>query len=641
MKYDVKLIKQLLLDFYSNQENVKLVDYYTSQTFFDAIKKSRSETVHSAFLAWLLEGKDFPNQGNNSTLMHFLQILLRRYEGITNEMDPQEKAEFDTSLSDALYSGTLNLSNIKVETEKPVSDFLSGADQKDKLDIYISCNTNIPTAADPKFFKTLRIFIENKVGSIENGPKGNKAKYDITINVSSSGADGSSKTKSMEVDAEKYSTIPKTYDNYNLLYQTDRYYCACKSDDSNNIDLFVFLTAISQKELDTFSHLQHGEDLCWCEKYINICYQDILDYVIEPLLDTPNMSDKTIAWLNEYVKCLSIPGAAVDEEGKVRVDDKQIIMAVSDSEKKRVEHFIKENANNKKLLNALIPLYATKDYYSIGDDELYSFEDALKCIFDDTEEEITIKKSSNKFQLTKKESKFNTDVQLKSGYFLNVNCETDVAIEHINNVLEQKGMSKRLSKIQVDEDAKQFLEPFWDRNYSLILSALHILSESNGLYADLYEQFSSRDNTKFSINGAGSYSKMAVVIEYVKYILKNSKHQSDDITKNPDIQKYFINIAEGPSKLDLLITEDKWVEQRNKDEKIKISTGKKMLASDRFKPIELDGKTYYISTQWGGKYNSTEKFHKFPLLWNIILKYNKSWHPGVGAQFVPFIVKPI
>ena len=159
MKYDVKLIKQLLLDFYSNQENVKLVNYYTSHTFFDAIKKSRSETVHSAFLAWLLEGKDFPNQGNNSTLMHFLQILLRRYEGITNEMDPQEKAEFDTSLSDALFSGTLNLSNIKVETEKPVSDFQSGADQKDKLDIYISCNTNIPTAEDPKIFKTLRIFI--------------------------------------------------------------------------------------------------------------------------------------------------------------------------------------------------------------------------------------------------------------------------------------------------------------------------------------------------------------------------------------------------------------------------------------------------------------------------------------------------
>ena len=133
--------------------------------------------------------------------------------------------------------------------------------------------------------------IENKVGSIENGPKGNIAKYDITINVSSSGSDGSSKTKSMEVDTEKYSTIPKTCDNYNLLYQTDRYYCACKSDDSNNIDLFVFLTAISQKELDAFSHLQQGEDLCWCEKYINICYQDILDYVIEPFAFTLEYAD--------------------------------------------------------------------------------------------------------------------------------------------------------------------------------------------------------------------------------------------------------------------------------------------------------------------------------------------------------------
>lgn len=75
-------IQELLLDFYSNQENTKLANYYATPTLFDMIKKSRSETVHSAVIKWLLEGNDFPNQGSNSTLMHFLQTVLRRKTGV-------------------------------------------------------------------------------------------------------------------------------------------------------------------------------------------------------------------------------------------------------------------------------------------------------------------------------------------------------------------------------------------------------------------------------------------------------------------------------------------------------------------------------------------------------------------------------
>lgn len=41
-------IQELLLDFYSNQENTKLANYYATPTLFVMTKKSRSETVHSA-----------------------------------------------------------------------------------------------------------------------------------------------------------------------------------------------------------------------------------------------------------------------------------------------------------------------------------------------------------------------------------------------------------------------------------------------------------------------------------------------------------------------------------------------------------------------------------------------------------------
>ena len=447
MKYDVKLIKQLLLDFYSNQENVKLVDYYTSQTFFDVIKKGRSETVHSAFLAWLLSGKGFPNQGNNSPLMYFLHTLLRRKEN-----GKQAEAIFDEDLSNALYSGTLTLSNIIVETEKPVSSFYQSADNKDKLDIYITCQTNIPIEI-VNGYKTLNIFIENKVGSSENRPieskvvkkeieeeierykqiKENYEKQKKTYISEETFIDDNEETEDKKINLEK--------EYYKQLYQTDKYYFACNSVENNSINLFVFLTAISQKQLDDFNNQKRGENLCWCEKYIQICYKDLLDYVILPQLEMPNIPESTQIWLKEYVKCLSIPAATVDEEGRISSDDKQIIMAVSDSEHKRIKDF-SEDEKNKKLLYALISLYATRDYYSVGGNGLYTFKEALINVFNDYKgETIQIKKrkGGNNFTLIVPQKSHNKTitveklVEIGNGlFYLNPNCETDFAIEQIN-----------------------------------------------------------------------------------------------------------------------------------------------------------------------------------------------------------------
>ena len=620
MKYDVKLIKQLLLDFYSNQENVKLVDDYTNQTFFDAIKKSRSETVHSAFLAWLLEGKDFPNQGNNSTLMHFLQILLRRYEGITNEMDPQEKAEFDTSLSDALYSGTLTLSNIKVETEKPVNCFYQSADNKDKIDIFITCQTNLLNDI-ANGYKTLNIFIENKIGSSENRPVESRGiKKEIEEEIERYNQIKLNYEKQKDVYASEKEKIDLEREHYKQLYQTDKYHFACKSEDKNSIDLFVFLTAISQKQLDDFNHQKRGENLCWCEEYIHICYKDLLDYVILPQLEMPNIPESTQIWLKEYVKCLSIPAATVDEEGRISNDDKQIILAVSDSEHKRVKEF-SEDKKNKELLYALISLYATRDYYSVGGNGLYSFKDALITVFEDYEgETIQIKKreGGNLFTLIGSKKDHNNKIaiekliEIRNGIvYLNPNCETDYAIEQINEKLDK---CHKIEKISVSDKAKELLEPFWDRNQALILSVLHILSESETTYAYIYEDFSSRDNTKFII-GQEECSKIDVVEKFVQHIWSSLK----SIDK---INDYLKEISTGPGRKGVLITTKAWDELREEEEGKEDK--KKRPTSDRFKRIKLDSEDYYLSTQWGGRYNSTKKkLENFPMLWKKIMEWNE------------------
>ena len=592
-------VKQLLLDFYSNQDNVKLVDYYTSQSFFDVVKKSRSETVHSAFLAWLLAGKEFPNQGNNSPLMHFFHTLLRRkYGSFKYGISEQKHADFDDSLADAIYAGTLRLSDINIETEKPVKDLFPDATNKDKLDIFITCDTNIPTTEEQRT-KKLNIIIENKVGSVENPPE------DKSIN------------------AGNYSTVLKDRDHYKQLFQTDKYYCACNSgSDHNTITLFVFLSVLSQKELDNFSRLTRGNERCWCEHYIQICYQDLLDNLIEPQLEVQNMPEKATSWLNEYIKCLSVPAADIDDDGNVKGDDKQIIMAVTHSEQKRLLAFMGENednCSNKELLYTLFAINASKNYYSVNGKGLYSFEDALMEVFKGATEELCIRKkeNGNKFWIIHSGEKGKQDTILCNNLFLNVNCETDYAIKEINNT--EQGKDKKIGKIEVTDDALKLLDPFWSRNQALILSALHILSDrsENGIYADLYGQLSTKDNTKFRIGTQESCSKIQVVRKFIEHLWNNMQNPNCN-----DINKEMQMVSKGTQNLGILITERQQEEQKEKDEKLRENKKDSILTSDRYKPITLGGKKYYLSNQWGGKYNSTSKNENFPKFWAFIKNYN-------------------
>ena len=605
-------IQKLLLDFYSNKDNMMLVDYYTSRSFFDVIQKGRSETVHSAFLAWLLEGKDFPNQGSNSPIMHFLQTLLRR-------KTQYKSSSFDDRLADAVSSGALTLSNIKAVTEKPVSDFYQDADNKDRLDIYITCEANIASINERGVSRSLNIIIENKVDSAENLPKN----YKIV-------------EKEFSDEQARYNKIEKKVDNYDDLYQTDRYYYACESTNKSHINLYVYLSAISKKDLDS-NDLERGKELCWCEHFIPICYQDVLDYIIEPQLCMPNMSEKNISLLNEYVKCLSIPAASVDEEGKIISNDKQTIMAVTNEERKKVGSFIKDKKNNE-LLNVLISLYSAKNYYTVGGSGLYPFDKALKSVFKDWKEELKIRKKNNgyNYPIISRETKYRNYIELESGLFLNVDCETDYAIMDINNRLTE---DFHIEKISVEEDARFLLEPFWEKNQALFLSALHVLSEKQSdeklenLYAVIYDQLSSRDNTKFSINGEGIYSKIDIVQKFVERIW-DSYNEPDEIKKVEYINDFINSVSKGPHGEGILLTSDNWCDKNDVERQNK--GNKKVLATERYKIIKLDKKEYYLSTQWGGKYYSaSSKNENFPNLLKKIKDFNDKYPNN------QMIVKPI
>ena len=592
-------VKNLLLDFYSKQENMNLIDYYSRATFFDLIKKSRSETVHSAFLAWILEGSDFPNRGLSSNLMHFLQLLVSR------KNNGQGDSDFDDGLKDAICTGTLELNDISIETEKPVQDFNSNANSKDRLDIYISCNTNLD--------KQLEIFIENKVGSKEGEPHKTRSKKGESPEA------GSKEGESPEGDNNK---------DYNKLYQTDRYYNVCH--DADKIQLFVFLSAISKSKLDDFSNFKEKDGKCKCKNFIHICYQDVLERILLPIKTLPNISSRTYNMIEEYISCLGIP--AIEDNNNTSVKN-QIIMAIPEEERERLRTFFE---TNQKLLTMTLDVVALNKIYYINNGKWQTIIEVFEKCLNSLLENNTFNESElNEIGIIKK-TKNN-----KSG-------STKYSVDKKGTLKARNEFREYLEKknykiTEISSEIQSLLNSFWERNQTLLLVALKVLSDDKdnkkdnaGIdYEDCYNKLTSRDYSKFTIGDEEDLGKTDVVVKFVEHLLNNNKSQNEDSCTF--INKYLKDVTKGPSKKGVLLDEDNYSLFKTDEEEAVKKDEKKIPASDRFRAISISNskETYYISTQWGGQYNSTVKTDNFPKLWKKIKEYNND-----EKNKNKFLVKP-
>lgn len=576
-------VKRLLLDFYSKQDNMNLIDYYSRTTFFDLIKKSRSETVHSAFLAWILEGADFPNRGLSSNLMHFLQLLVSRKD------NGQSESDFNEKLKDAICTGSLELDDVVIETEKPVQDFDSNANSKDRLDIYISCVTNLDKD------KTLEIFIENKVGSKEGGPSDNKS-------------------------GNVFDTLP----------QTKRYYKVCHDESSEKIQIFVYLTALSKTQLDDFRNLK-VTDKCTCDKFIQICYQDILEKVLIPLKTIPNISSRSHNMIEEYISCLGIPAIEDEQSGNNNTSvKKQIIMAIPDEEREKLRTFFNVDGNKELIKMTLDVVALNKIYYSIDNsNEWVTITDVFKeCLTKllDKKEQLKI---GNR-PIIKKAGKKST--QYKNGEFYVE--EYNLARPDVRSSLRKELKDRDYEIEEISTEIQSLLYSFWQKNSTLLLVALKVLSDEKGkgdndYYEDCYNKLTSRDFSKFTIGDEEALGKTDVVERFVKHLIKYNMTPSSEPCEF--INKEFENISKGPSQKGILINHVKY------NELVQSEGEKKGKITDRYRKIYLENseQPYYISTQWGGQYNSTAKTYNFPLVWKKIIKYNEDDH-----NKIKFNVKP-
>ena len=153
--------------------------------------------------------------------------------------------------------------------------------------------------------------------------------------------------------------------------QTTKYYNYCENTSRKGaINLYFYLTPISTIEVDK---LEKPE--CSCEKFIQINYQLLVDYLLEPALSL-SIPNRIRFIIEEYLKSLSRP---VELDNKIK---KSVIMAITNSERELLRKFWE---HNKDLILKAINAISEDEHQEPG---VRDAAEKAKIAFDDRSEKV-------------------------------------------------------------------------------------------------------------------------------------------------------------------------------------------------------------------------------------------------------------
>ncbi|MBQ1610949.1 MAG: PD-(D/E)XK nuclease family protein, partial [Muribaculaceae bacterium] len=292
------MVETLLSAFNNNPHNTRTAEYLFRQNLFELIGKSRHEMVHSRMIAELLAGRYY-DISKKMTLMHFFDIVVMR----AKEQGVSVPQEF----LDAVLTRSLTIESlVDRQTEYPLNSYIKDyannagcdVDNKKRLDIFL--RYNLASTLKKSGNKIVEIFIENKVLSNEHNQ------------------------------------------------QTQTYYDIC-ADNRRALQLFIYLSPITQKELNDYTNISDNMKPSAVDKsgkpvFIHICYQDILDRIIAPLMNGESMNERDTVILGEYANCLELPSLPDSDDKKLQAKELSI-MAIGNKLKLMLTEFMKSEEN--------------------------------------------------------------------------------------------------------------------------------------------------------------------------------------------------------------------------------------------------------------------------------------------------------
>ena len=245
--------RQAMIALYNSTPYQELSKYYMRKSTFDILGVSRTESVHSDFLAWLLR----PNETHGCGVYAVKKLLQSIAKAKLDLGESNREGFLPDEYVDAFVTDACAIDAVDVHRERSISGSRGRARRPDLL-LLISC-----TIGNKK--KILPVIIENKV-------------------------------KSGEHDEQTLAYQEWALSNY---ANRRRYFQP----------LFVFLSP------DRSCRLRRNRGRrCACGQYIRINYQTLVDNMIEPALERMASADAR-KLTEDYLRCLSFSDVT-DERGK-------------------------------------------------------------------------------------------------------------------------------------------------------------------------------------------------------------------------------------------------------------------------------------------------------------------------------------
>lgn len=298
-------VRKSIVKLFNSKEYHELKLYYDFKGIFDILGIMRNENVHSNFLAWLFNPEQHHGL-NNYPMRKFLEMIVMSL--FDCQYAEGRSNLFPEYLIDYIITGNYEVVDVNVEREKVI-------DNGKRIDIFIDLTIKID-GEDSKI-TNIKIILENKVYSKEHS----------------------------EQTVQYYEWANKNYKNNSEL-------------------IFAYLSPISNRELHDLLEQQ-----CQCKEYIQVNYQYLVDYILEPCR-MQQLPPEASSLIDNYLRCLSYP--SIDEDS---IKNGGLIMAVNEREKKLLLDFWE---GNKPLLLAM--LNVLRDDESIDEQERENMDSMIKTI---------------------------------------------------------------------------------------------------------------------------------------------------------------------------------------------------------------------------------------------------------------------
>lgn len=288
-----KRVVRLLDEYHNDKHTQLLVEKFNSPTIFDIIKKNTAESIHSNFLKWLFALEDYGVQRHSWPIYGLLRAILRKGI-IQGKIREDLKIDFQKALF--VEYEALEIVDIQTEVACPGVHIKENKKRSEgRADIVIDLKLSLKGKEERSF----TIVIENKVTTTEHDKQTWKYYTYFT---------GDKLNAPEEVSMSDSYKKPATHDNYIFVYLTPEFY----SYDTKGI----------------------------CCHFITLTYQDIMKYIITPILSYKNLNSRFRFFIEEYAKSLSIPYI---------LNDKYIFMSLDKEDEKLLIEFWNKNEELLKL----------------------------------------------------------------------------------------------------------------------------------------------------------------------------------------------------------------------------------------------------------------------------------------------------